>query len=122
MSLRTSQVGSASQKIPLHVNVSRTYSESESEPVSRHRYVGLVGLAGGGDGEAAKQLADRLAQQVVAVDPGDGGVDALLASPYLFDGDRTVSDVVAKEAPGATVTCYLRWGTTDHITSDSPNA
>lgn len=72
-----------------------------------YRYVALVGLAGGGDGDSAKQLADRLAQQVVAVDPGDGGVEALLASPYLFDGERTVSDVVAKEAPGATVTGYV---------------
>ena len=81
-------------------------------------YVALVGLAGGGDGAAASQLADKLAQQVVAVDPGEGGVEALLASPYLFDSERTVGDVVAAEAPDATVTGYLRWGISDEISSD----
>lgn len=81
-------------------------------------YVALVGLEGGGDGATAAQLANKLAQQVVAVDPGEGGVQALLSSPYLFDGARTVNDVVAAEAPGATVSGYLRWGISDDVSSD----
>lgn len=71
-------------------------------------YVAVVGLQGGSGG-VSEDFANKLAQQIVAVDPGDGGVDDLLSAPYLFNGDTTVREALEAEAKGATVTGYLRW-------------
>lgn len=71
-------------------------------------YAAVVGVAGT-TGDAAAQFAGKVAQHVVAMDPGEGGVDGLLDTPFLFDGDKTVREATAAEAGGATVTGYLRW-------------
>eukprot|EP00038_Savillea_parva_P011444 m.197584 g.197584 ORF g.197584 m.197584 type:complete len:310 (-) comp20169_c0_seq1:212-1141(-) len=74
-------------------------------------FAAVVGLTGAGTDGAAVEFADKLAQQIVAVDPGDGGVPALLEAPFLFDGEKTVGEVLDRTAPGATVAGYVRWAT-----------
>jgi len=87
--------------------------------------VGLGGDADGGDANVA--LANKVAQHIVAMDPGSTygfsgstahaeGIAAVLDAPFLFDPSVAVGDMLAIEAEAGSnlkLESFVRWGVAD---------
>jgi len=95
-------------------------------------YACLVGLdATRAENTAAvAELCGRIAQHIVAVDPGvslalateeghQQSMQALLDAPYLFDGDVAVGDMIASESAKLSeafkLKGFVRWGLEDKL-------
>jgi len=87
--------------------------------------VGLGSVADcGGNGESNVALANKVAQHIVAMDPGfsygisggdmhSEGIAAVLDAPFLFDPNVAVGDMLAIEAADFQLESFVRWGVAD---------